>query len=105
MAATLVVMAMTDAAPSHLPPRVLSTTTLSPRWKPAPVESSASDLMDAESRLPLLARIPRPATVDVTTAASGPYMRRLSIMGTPVKSNLRSGYQGNGILRPEYLRA
>jgi hypothetical protein len=25
--------------------------------------------------------------------------------GTPVKSNLRLGYEGKGILRPEYLRA
>jgi len=60
--------------------------------------------MRADMRLPLLANMPRPATSDVVVADGNPYIRRLSAIGTPVKSNLRSGNHGKGIFSPEYLR-
>ena len=56
------------------------------------------------ARAPLLAMMPREATREVVVAEGRPYRRRATTMGTPVKSNLRNGIQGKGILSPEYLR-
>ena len=56
-------------------------------------------------RSPLRAMIPRLATTEVVPADARPKRRRATTMGTPVKSNLRKGIQGKGILRPENLRA
>jgi hypothetical protein len=75
-----------------------------PRCNPITVESSAATFMDALTRFPLRATIPTPATIHVVNAEAKPYMNRLNTIGTPVKSNFKLGYQGNGIFKPEYFR-
>jgi len=40
----------------------------------------------------------------VVAADGYPYRRRLRVMGMPVKSNFRLGYQGKMIFNPEYFK-
>jgi hypothetical protein len=54
---------------------------------------------------PLRATIPSAATTEVVALDPRSMRRRATTMGTPVKSNLRKGIQGKGILSPENLRA
>jgi len=76
----------------------------SPICNPKTVDSSAKNFIDADIQLPLLMMMPNPAMRLVVMAGENPYMNRLITMGTPVKSNLRLGYHGKGIFRPEYFR-
>jgi len=65
------------------------------------VENSASAFIDAPMRSPLRMRIARSATADVVVPDVKPKSSRASTIGIPVKSNFRSGSQGNGIFNPE----
>jgi hypothetical protein len=76
-----------------------------------PVDLHQVDVLwDGVRLAPLLvdgvaARAPRLATTDVVDADVIPKRRKATMIGMPVKSNLRKGIQGKGILRPENLRA
>lgn len=78
---------------------------LKPSAIPVTVDSSARAFMEAPMRSPLLARIAAKATKDVKIPGTKPYKSRDRAIGIPVKSNLRTGSGGKGILRLEYFRA
>ena len=71
---------------------------------PRIVENSAVPFMDAPTTSPLRTRMARKAITDVAVADSGPMRSKDNTIGIPVKSNLRKGSQGNGILNPENFR-
>lgn len=71
---------------------------------PRIVENSAMPFIDELMTFPLRARMAIEATADVNVPEMRPKSRKDKTMGIPVKSNLRLGSHGKGILRFEYLR-
>jgi hypothetical protein len=72
---------------------------------PVIVDNSAIAFMRGPITSPLRRKMARNAMLEVVAPDEKPNSKYDNTMGTPVKSNLSTGNNGKGILRPENFNA